>query len=197
MKGASASLARRRLISVLPQPVGPIIRMFLGVTSSRSVSGRRWRRQRLRKATATARFASFWPTICSSSAATMALGVRASVMSVPIGQRRPGSHRSHCPERETCRGRKKEFGAEGCGMKRHAGMVRYITQLVHVGQGRYAIDAALGGVLPACLPNVRSDQPIRATASDRRLSRWPPPAFPWSHFRWCKRTRQRQSSWPS
>ena len=34
--GASASFASRRLISVLPQPVGPIIRMFLGVTSSRS-----------------------------------------------------------------------------------------------------------------------------------------------------------------
>jgi hypothetical protein len=31
-----ASLARRRAISVLPTPVGPIIRMFLGVTSSRS-----------------------------------------------------------------------------------------------------------------------------------------------------------------
>ncbi len=34
-----ASLARRREISVLPTPVGPIIRMFLGVTSSRSASG--------------------------------------------------------------------------------------------------------------------------------------------------------------
>ena len=33
-KGASASLASRRAISVLPQPVGPIIRMFLGTTSS-------------------------------------------------------------------------------------------------------------------------------------------------------------------
>ncbi len=38
----------------------------------------RWRRQRLRSATATARFASFWPMICSSRAATTALGVRAS-----------------------------------------------------------------------------------------------------------------------
>jgi hypothetical protein len=34
-KGASASLASRRAISVLPQPVGPIIRMFLGVTWGR------------------------------------------------------------------------------------------------------------------------------------------------------------------
>jgi hypothetical protein len=73
---APASFARRRLISVLPQPVGPIIRMFLGVTSSRSSAGSRWRRQRLRSATATARLASAWPMICSSSAATIALGVR-------------------------------------------------------------------------------------------------------------------------
>src|SRR5579883_27335 len=35
MKGACASLARRRAISVLPTPVGPIIRMFFGSTSSR------------------------------------------------------------------------------------------------------------------------------------------------------------------
>ena len=35
MKGAPASLARRREISVLPTPVGPIIRMFFGITSSR------------------------------------------------------------------------------------------------------------------------------------------------------------------
>jgi hypothetical protein len=31
MKGASESLAMRLAISVLPQPVGPIIRMFLGM----------------------------------------------------------------------------------------------------------------------------------------------------------------------
>jgi hypothetical protein len=37
----------------LAAAVGPIIRMFLGVTSSRSSSGRRCRRQRLRSATAT------------------------------------------------------------------------------------------------------------------------------------------------
>ena len=30
MNGAPVSLARRRAISVLPTPVGPIIRMFLG-----------------------------------------------------------------------------------------------------------------------------------------------------------------------
>lgn len=33
-KGASASLASRRAISVLPHPVGPIMRMFLGTISS-------------------------------------------------------------------------------------------------------------------------------------------------------------------
>lgn len=33
-KGASANLASRLAISVLPQPVGPIIRMFLGTISS-------------------------------------------------------------------------------------------------------------------------------------------------------------------
>ena len=35
MKGAPASFASRRAISVLPTPVGPIIRMFFGITSSR------------------------------------------------------------------------------------------------------------------------------------------------------------------
>jgi hypothetical protein len=76
--GASASFASRRLISVLPQPVGPIINMFFGVTSSRRPFSSCWRRHRLRNATATARFASVWPTICSSRAATTALGVRLS-----------------------------------------------------------------------------------------------------------------------
>lgn len=32
MKGAWDSLAIRRAISVLPQPVGPIMRMFFGIT---------------------------------------------------------------------------------------------------------------------------------------------------------------------
>ena len=36
MNGARASFARRRAISVLPTPVGPIIRMFFGVISARS-----------------------------------------------------------------------------------------------------------------------------------------------------------------
>jgi hypothetical protein len=57
MNGASASRARRRAISVLPTPVGPIIRMFFGVISWRSGSATCCLRQRLRSAIATARFA--------------------------------------------------------------------------------------------------------------------------------------------
>src|SRR3954464_5696630 len=75
MKGASAKRARRRAISVLPTPVGPIIRMFFGVISWRSGSATCWRRQRLRRAMATARLALAWPTTCLSSSATMSVGV--------------------------------------------------------------------------------------------------------------------------
>jgi hypothetical protein len=63
MKGAWASLASRREISVFPTPVGPIMMMFLGAISSRSASGTRSRRQRFLSATATARFASRCPTM--------------------------------------------------------------------------------------------------------------------------------------
>ena len=74
MKGAPASLARRREISVLPTPVGPIIKMFLGSTSSRISSLSCWRRQRLRKAMATARLASRWPMMWRSSSETISRG---------------------------------------------------------------------------------------------------------------------------
>src|SRR6185437_7260699 len=74
MNGACASFASRRAISVLPQPVGPIIRMFLGTTSSRIASGSCCRRQRLRSAIATARLASFWPTMKRSSSETISRG---------------------------------------------------------------------------------------------------------------------------
>src|SRR5690606_23778668 len=73
--GALTSRARRRAISVLPTPVGPIIKMFFGLISSRRPSGSFWRRQRLRKATATARLAAFWPTMYLSSSATISRGV--------------------------------------------------------------------------------------------------------------------------
>src|SRR5438445_5630578 len=75
MNGASASLARRRAISVLPTPVGPIIRMFFGVISPRIFSSTCWRRQRLRNAIATARFALDWPTMWRSSSETISWGV--------------------------------------------------------------------------------------------------------------------------
>lgn len=42
----------------LPQPVGPIMRMFLGITSPFRSSGSLCRRHRFRSAMATARFAS-------------------------------------------------------------------------------------------------------------------------------------------
>ena len=63
MKGACASLASRREISVFPTPVGPIMMMFFGAISSRSGSGTCIRRQRLRSAIATARLAARWPTM--------------------------------------------------------------------------------------------------------------------------------------
>ena len=75
MNGASASRARRRAISVLPTPVGPIIRMFFGVISCRSGSSTCCRRQRLRSAIATARLAPSWPTMCLSSSWTISCGV--------------------------------------------------------------------------------------------------------------------------
>ena len=40
MNGAPVSWARRRAISVLPTPVGPIIRMFLGAISPRISGGK-------------------------------------------------------------------------------------------------------------------------------------------------------------
>src|SRR5690606_40515026 len=83
MKGAWASRARRREISVLPTPVGPIIRIFLWLTPRRSSGGSCWRRPRLRSATATARLASFWPTIWRSSSETISRGEKlVSVISV-------------------------------------------------------------------------------------------------------------------
>eukprot|EP00955_Chlamydomonas_euryale_P031025 326160-Chlamydomonas_euryale.AAC.2 len=61
MNGALTSFASLRATSVLPHPVGPIMRMFLGMTSSRTAPASCMRRHRLRSATATARFASYWP----------------------------------------------------------------------------------------------------------------------------------------
>src|SRR5690606_2844644 len=90
--GALARVARRRAISVLPTPVGPIIRMFLGITSLRSSSGSCARRQRLRSAIATARLAEAWPTMWRSSSCTIWRGVMVEddpgwFMYLPLGRR--------------------------------------------------------------------------------------------------------------
>ena len=57
MKGASAKRASLLAISVLPTPVGPIMRIFLGEISCISSGDSCCRRHRLRRAIATARFA--------------------------------------------------------------------------------------------------------------------------------------------
>ena len=75
MNGAWASFASRRAISVLPTPVGPIIRIFFGVISLRNSSSSFMRRQRFLSAIATARFAASCPTICLSSSEVISLGV--------------------------------------------------------------------------------------------------------------------------
>src|ERR1700738_876192 len=74
MNGAPASFASRRAISVLPTPVGPIIRIFFGSTSSRREPVSCSRRQRLRSAIETARLASVWPTMKRSSSETISRG---------------------------------------------------------------------------------------------------------------------------
>src|SRR5215471_830648 len=78
MKGHPASRARRRAISVFPTPVGPIIKIFFGRTSSAISGGSFWRRTRLRNATATARFAAACPTMYLSSSDTISRGVMSS-----------------------------------------------------------------------------------------------------------------------
>src|SRR5579864_6244787 len=77
-KGQPARRARRRAISVLPTPVGPIIRIFFGRMSSASSGGSFWRRTRLRRATAIARLAAACPTMYLSSSATISRGVMSS-----------------------------------------------------------------------------------------------------------------------
>src|SRR5215210_771274 len=60
--------------------------MFFGTTSSRMPSGSCWRRQRLRNAMATARLASFWPTMKRSSSETISRGLRLTVSVVGTGR---------------------------------------------------------------------------------------------------------------
>ena len=78
MNGELASFARRRASSVLPTPVGPIMRMFFGITSSAISGGSFCRRSRLRSAMATARLASGCPMTYLSSSRTISRGVSSS-----------------------------------------------------------------------------------------------------------------------
>src|SRR5438093_7251636 len=78
MNGAWDSFASRREISVFPTPVGPIMMMFLGMTSSRKCDGSRWRRHRVRSAIATIRLASRCPMTYRSSSSTIWRGVKLS-----------------------------------------------------------------------------------------------------------------------
>src|SRR3972149_2781452 len=81
IKGASASLASLLEISVFPTPVGPIIRIFLGRTSSLSSSDRSCRLHRLRSAMATIRLAFFCPTMYLSNSSTIWRGMRLFIFS--------------------------------------------------------------------------------------------------------------------
>ena len=74
--------AMRRLISVLPTPVGPIIRIFLGIMSAWSpLSVICRRRQRFRREMATAFLASVWPTMKRSRISSIPRGLSASISS--------------------------------------------------------------------------------------------------------------------
>ena len=77
INGASASLESLLEISVLPTPVGPIIRIFFGKTSSLISSVRACRLHLFLKATATAFLASFCPITYLSNSETISLGDKA------------------------------------------------------------------------------------------------------------------------
>jgi hypothetical protein len=65
------------------QPVGPIIRMFLGAPPRADRPASCCRRQRLRSAIATARLASCWPTMKRSSSDTISRGENDVIKQVP------------------------------------------------------------------------------------------------------------------
>ena len=80
INGACANFESLLEISVLPIPVGPIIKIFFGRTSSLISSGNCWRRQRFLNAMATDFFASSWPIIYLSSSETISLGENACII---------------------------------------------------------------------------------------------------------------------
>src|ERR1700710_688453 len=84
MKGAPASFASRRAISVVPTPGSTIIGIFSGSCPSRGEPVSCSLRQRLRSAMDTARLASAWPTMKRSSSETISRGEK-SVMSPKVG----------------------------------------------------------------------------------------------------------------
>ena len=75
MKGAAASFANLLAISVLPTPVGPIISMFLGRTSSFNDPFICCLLHLFLRAIATDLLAVFCPTINLSNSETISLGV--------------------------------------------------------------------------------------------------------------------------
>jgi hypothetical protein len=79
IKGAFVRRASLRATSVFPTPVGPIMIMFLGSTSSLRSSGSLCLLQRFLRAMATAFLALSWPIMYLSSSSTVFLGVRLSI----------------------------------------------------------------------------------------------------------------------
>ena len=88
--GAPTNWANLRAISVLPTPVGPIMMIFLGVTSLRISGANCCLRQRLRIATATAFLAAPCPTIYLSNSETICLGVQSDNFALSMKLRSKG-----------------------------------------------------------------------------------------------------------
>src|SRR3990172_5393190 len=84
MNGAAESFASLRDISVLPTPVGPIIIIFLGITSSLRSSESLCLRHLVLRAIATARFALACPITYLSSSSTICLGARKLLMIISL-----------------------------------------------------------------------------------------------------------------
>src|SRR6187401_3410457 len=144
MNGAPASRASRREISVFPTPVGPIIRIFFGSTSSRSLSSSCKRRQRLRSAIATARLASPWPMMKRSSSETISRGEKSVITSVrkvdrvAFIARAVGPQRQHCAvieaKRESLVFQDLHIGGVAADQRQHPGSKRD-DELLIVGLG--------------------------------------------------------------
>src|SRR5271163_3233623 len=185
MNGASARRASRRAISVFPTPVGPIIRMFLGVISSRKASGTRRRRQRLRSATATARLASACPTTNRSSSETISRGEN-SVMPPPprfawspfpalrVRRGLAPPHSSPVQRSGTGEGDHAEHGGGGAPNRRPS---QHFHHQLAVG-----VDADVGGDAHGAAGDVLLSARYPST-------RWRPPARSSRPIRWPQRLR--------